>query len=208
MMHEMMLKRGAVKILWGCSVEPDIVKRPEVSYDLAKYSLITARESISYNALRRVNENTMLLPDPAFLLESVPLKPTAGYDIKNMVGINLSPMVMENESIQGITIANYQNTIEYILDETDMGIALIPHVVWQEGDDRIPLRTHDTFYLHALVDRSPDHRTDRCIHTRRIAAACQYTNRFNLFCHRLFLRPKAFRFTSPTVNQPFYFRIF
>ena len=172
MMHEMMLKRGAVTILWGCSVEPDIVKRPEVSYDLAKYSLITARESISYNALRRVNENTMLLPDPAFLLESVPLKPTAGYDIKNMVGINLSPMVMENESIQGITIANYQNTIEYILDETDMGIALIPHVVWQEGDDRIPLRLlYDKYKKSGRIMFVEDH---NCMELKGIIAQCRF----------------------------------
>ena len=119
-----------------------------------------------------MNENTMLLPDPAFLLESVPLKPTAGYDIKNMVGINLSPMVMENESIQGITIANYQNTIEYILDETDMGIALIPHVVWQEGDDRIPLRLlYDKYKKSGRIMFVEDH---NCMELKGIIAQCRF----------------------------------
>lgn len=30
--------------------------------------------------------------------------------------------------------------MEWILQETDMGIALFPHVVWNGGDDRVPLR--------------------------------------------------------------------
>ncbi len=29
--------------------------------------------------------------------------------------------------------------IEHILKETDMAIALIPHVIWDDSDDRIPL---------------------------------------------------------------------
>ena len=48
-----------------------------------------------------------------------------------MVGLNLSPMAVENESVAGITMENYRALISHILDTTDMNIALIPHVVWK-----------------------------------------------------------------------------
>ena len=56
------------------------------------------------------------------------------------VGINISPMIIENENIPGIVMKNYQKLIEYILKKTEMEIILIPHVVWKNGDDRIPIR--------------------------------------------------------------------
>ena len=81
-------------------------------------------------------------------------------------------MVMENESIQGITIANYQNTIEYILDETDMGIALIPHVVWQEGDDRIPLRLlYDKYKKSGRIMFVEDH---NCMELKGYISRCRF----------------------------------
>ena len=65
-----------------------------------------------------------------------------------MVGINLSPMVIEKETSPGMAMANYQVLIDYILRETDMGVALIPHVVWDFTDDRIPLQELYRKYQH------------------------------------------------------------
>ena len=59
----------------------------------------------------------------------------------NMVGLNLSPMAVENESVAGITMENYRALISHILDTTDMNIALIPHVVWKNNDDRTVLQS-------------------------------------------------------------------
>ena len=39
----------------------------------------------------------------------------------------------------GVTLQNYVNLIQYIIDKTDMQVALIPHVVWTHNDDRKPL---------------------------------------------------------------------
>lgn len=140
MMHDMLLQRGAKTVLWGCSVEPSLLEEPPIAEDLARYSLITARESISYEVLRRVNPHTVLVADPAFTLECcVPALPD-GFSDGNIVGINLSPMIMEKETLTGMAMENYQKLIEYILEKTDMGVALIPHVVWDFSDDRIPLR--------------------------------------------------------------------
>ena len=50
------------------------------------------------------------------------------------------------------------------------------------------ITTHDALDLEAFMDRCPNDRTDRCIHSRRISAACEYPDSFNLFfCHSLFL---------------------
>lgn len=139
MLHDMAISRRAKTVLWGCSVEPTLLKNPEIVEDLKRYQLITARETITYNALKEINSNTVLVADPAFTLKSVPVKLPVGFVHNNMVGINISPMVLKNETVPGITLLNYEILIETILDSTDMGVALIPHVVWNDTDDRIPL---------------------------------------------------------------------
>ena len=101
--------------------------------------MITARESITYNALKKINPNTILVADPAFGLKTAYAEIPSKFINKNMVGINLSPMVQKEEKISGIIMKNYEILIEHILKETDMAIALIPHVIWDDSDDRIPL---------------------------------------------------------------------
>lgn len=49
-------------------------------------------------------------------------------------------MIISNEEQGGATMKNYVALIEHILKETDMAVALIPHVVWSYNDDREPLR--------------------------------------------------------------------
>ena len=68
-------KKGAKTVLWGCSVEPELLNNPKIAKDIASFNLITARETISYNALKKVNPNTVLVSDPAFTLkaQSLPL---------------------------------------------------------------------------------------------------------------------------------------
>lgn len=139
MLHDMAISRRAKTVLWGCSVEPTLLKNPEIVEDLKRYQLITARETITYNALKEINSNTVLVADPAFILKSAPVKLPVGFIHNNMLGINISPMVLKNETVPGITLLNYEILIETILDSTDMGVALIPHVVWNDTDDRIPL---------------------------------------------------------------------
>lgn len=97
------------------------------------------RESITYNALKKINPNTILVADPAFGLKTAYAEIPSKFINKNMVGINLSPMVQKEEKISGIIMKNYEILIEHILKETDMAIALIPHVIWDDSDDRIPL---------------------------------------------------------------------
>lgn len=141
-------KAGIPTILLGCSIEPDILKREDIVKDLSNYTKIITRETITYEALktsfkeRNIPEDKVfLVPDPAFSLKTEELQDgdiPKGFITGNTVGINISPMIQSNEKIEGITITNYRKMISYILDNTDMNVALIPHVVWANNDDRIP----------------------------------------------------------------------
>ena len=158
MLHDMLKDRGAKTVLWGCSVEPDVIANPEIAADLARYDLITARETISYEALKKVNPNTVLVADPAFTMNPEETELPKGFAVGNTVGINLSPMAIERETSKGIAYENYKNLIKHILDNTDMQVALIPHVIWEDGDDRIPLnRLYEEFKETGRVVMVEDH---------------------------------------------------
>ena len=66
----------------------------------------------------------------------------------NTVGINVSPMIINRENKKGITIINYIKLIEFIISQTNMSIALIPHVIWEHDDDRTPLDYLYNLFIH------------------------------------------------------------
>lgn len=140
--HSVFREKGFETVLWGCSIEPDSLWNKALLEDLKAYSKIYARESITFGALREAGvpeQNLVLRKDPAFELETSKVSFPKNFIPGKMVGINLSPMVQKKEQLPGITLENYRNFIQYILDKTDQNIALIPHVVWDNNDDRRPL---------------------------------------------------------------------
>lgn len=143
-------KKGVKTVLLGCSIEPELVKDKQIAEDLSKYHTIIARESITYNALKEIFKETVprlyCYPDPAFTLGKKELPLPEGFEEGNTVGINVSPMIQDNESCKGITMENYRDMIRFIIDHTNMHIALIPHVVWMQNDDRGPIHElYETF---------------------------------------------------------------
>lgn len=154
-------KKGGKTILWGCSVEPDSIKG-EMLEDLQGYTYIITRESITYQAMvNKGLKQTILIPDPAFLLNRIDLPLPDKYIEGNTVGINVSPMIIGYESNQGMTLQNYMELINYIINQTDMQVALIPHVIWSHNDDRIPLnllyeRFKDTGRICMIEDHTAE----------------------------------------------------
>lgn len=142
-------KKGGKTVLWGCSIEPDKIKG-DVIQDLKRYDLIVARESITVDALYSagIKDNVVQFPDPAFQLNKVNLPLPEEFVEGNMVGINLSPLIMSCEKEKGITLKNYLYLIDYILTETTMGIALIPHVVKDGSNDLKILKQIKEQYKH------------------------------------------------------------
>ena len=131
-------KKGAKTVLWGCSINPDEIT-PRIHKDLARYDLITARESISYNVLKTINSSTVLIPDPAFCLDTDDMPIAAELQAEDLVGINLSPLILQYGN-GTIIKENYKNLIRHILSNTKFNIALIPHVVKPGNDDRTMLQ--------------------------------------------------------------------
>ena len=140
--NRMFHRQGAKTVLLGCSIEPDLLKRPEILEDMRLYDAIIARESLTWQALldAGIRENVFLCPDPAFLLETQELPLPEGWKEGKMLGLNVSPMIVDNESRPGITMENYRALLSWVLEHTDLSVALIPHVVWESNDDRKPLR--------------------------------------------------------------------
>ena len=151
-------RNGMKTVLWGCSVEPEIVAKPLVSRDLARYDLIVTRESISYEAIRKVQKNTILAPDPAFFMEPQACPIDERLETGNVIGINISPMIISAEKTAGMAYENYKNLVAHILKNTDAYVALIPHVVWAYNDDRTVLRKlHDDFGKNPRLIMVEDH---------------------------------------------------
>ena len=156
MLHDLRLANKAfvekeVKtVLLGCSIEPELLDKEEIVSDLARYHTIIARESITYEALKEKVKGPHIIcyPDPAFTLDSKELPLPKGFAEGNTVGINISPMIQDNEKSSGITMENYRELIKEIITNTDMQIALIPHVVRAQNDDRKP--------IHALYEEFKD----------------------------------------------------
>ena len=144
--NQMFHNNGGKTILLGCSIEPELLKQKEIAEDMRLYEAVFARESLTFEALKEVRaENIYLYPDSAFFLEIKKLPLPKGFLEGNTVGINMSPMIVENEATAGITMLNYKTLIEEILKRTNMNVALIPHVVWERNDDRVTL---EELYSH------------------------------------------------------------
>ena len=95
---------------------------------------------MTFEALKSIGANVKLYPDPAFQLNKIDKELPEGFIDGNIVGINISPMIVKNEQQNGITVKNYELLIKHIIEDTDMNVALIPHVIWENNDDRIPCK--------------------------------------------------------------------
>ena len=133
-------KKHFKTVLWGCSVEPELLNNQHVINDISKFDLITVRESISYQALKRINNNTYLIPDSAFALDRIDLPLPTGWKENNTIGVNASPLILSSGNSENIVMEAYRKLIITIIENTDSTIALIPHVVWDNNDDREVLK--------------------------------------------------------------------
>lgn len=150
-------EKGGKTVFWGCSFEPSEMDAATAK-DIARYDLITARESISYETLKAVNPTTILVADPAFVLDTMELPLPEGWKDGNTIGINASPLIMQCAKDGSVAYEAYRRLIKHILDTTDAAVALIPHVVIANNDDRIPLRNlYEEFASSGRVLLTEDH---------------------------------------------------
>lgn len=127
--------RGGRSILWGCSVQPEMMSE-EMLAILRSHDAIYSRESLTARALQKHGvENVICRPDPAFQLrpEAVPLPPGFG---KNTAAVNLSPLALRKYKA---LMPAFVETVNLLLEHTD-AILFLPHVTMPVDDDREALR--------------------------------------------------------------------
>lgn len=164
--------RNKVKktVLWGCSVEPELCKDKTIKKDIEKYSFILARESISYKALKEINSNTYLLPDPAFFLPKEEVDIPEGFIPNETIGINLSPLIFKYGNEYNI-LNSFKKLIDYILFNSKDQVALIPHVVWHHNNDQKVLYTlYEKYKDNDRVLLINDH---NCMQQKFIISQCK-----------------------------------
>lgn len=163
-------KKVRKTVLWGCSVEPELCKDKTIKKDIEKYSFILARESISYKALKEINSNTYLLPDPAFFLPKEEVDIPEGFIPNETIGINLSPLIFKYGNECNI-LNSFIKLIDYILVNSKNQVALIPHVVWHHNDDQKVLYTlYEKYKDNDRVLLIDDH---NCMQQKFIISQCK-----------------------------------
>ena len=126
-LHQMICQRGCKTILLGCSLNEKLFNDPKFVEDMKSYDYISARESLTYELLKKAGIKSIgLSPDSAFTLPKEEVQLPSNFIENNTVGINVSPLVMEREQEDNVLLDNYRNLIAYILNKTDYAVALIP----------------------------------------------------------------------------------
>lgn len=167
--NRMLHEKGCKTVLWGCSVEPSALTQSVIA-DLKRYDLITVRESLSYEGLKRagIEKNVLLCPDPAFQLDDANCPLPEGLVRDQTIGVNVSPLAANCGTL---VMENYIEMIRHIISSTEYQILLIPHVVKSDSDDRSPLNTlynafQSTKRVALLEDRN-------CMELKRIISQCR-----------------------------------
>ena len=80
-------------------------------------------------------------------------------------------MIIRYEEKSGITIANYRKLIDHILETTDCHIALIPHVMWKNNDDRLTI--HELYSVYQGNDRVVQFEDMSCQKIKYVISKCR-----------------------------------
>ena len=133
--NKILHQKGAKTVLFGCSIDAELI--PKLKDDLNRYDLIIARETLTFEALQKneISTEIRLCPDPAFQLEKNEVVLPDLFLKDKTVGINLSPLILKYGN-SDLIIKNFENLIQHIISETDLQIALIPHVFVPGNNDR------------------------------------------------------------------------
>lgn len=160
-------------VLLGCSIEPYKLDDERVVADLKKYDAIISRESITYNALieKGIKENVILCADPAFQLDYEFKNDVEGFAEGNTVGLNISPLLLSYCSNIDIVKRNFDDLINYIIENTSYQIALIPHVVWSGVSDYDILK--DYYQKYNKTGRVCLVEDDSCVKLKGYISKCK-----------------------------------
>ena len=139
------IENGKDVIIYGASIGPFGNYNKAIDYyryNLKKYKLIVCREESTIDYLNYLGiNNTILLPDPAFLLTKNYVKETPKY-----IGINLSPLSLLEMYGEAsiISLEKLASVLDAIYEQTGIDLLFIPHVISTQKSD------NDLIFLEQL----------------------------------------------------------
>lgn len=139
-------QRGGKTVMLPCTISEKSLKNPKIVEDLRRYSLIFARESITYNALLNIGlgEKTRFAPCSAFVMKPKDWTLPELFLSRPVVGITVGVLAQGKELYTKAVFENSRALIHHIFNNTDFAVALIPHVnVGENLTDVIPM--HDLY---------------------------------------------------------------
>lgn len=146
--NDILHDRGIKTILWGCSMGKEN-ETPEKIQTLKNFSIINARESLSFEYFKSIGlENVVCYPDPAFVLKAEECELPSIFSNNDVIGINISPFTLKNNEFKSNLGQAVINLVHYILDETELTVLLIPHVLWCNQDDRITAKMLKDYFFY------------------------------------------------------------
>ena len=80
-------------------------------------------------------------PDTAFGLPAAETTLPEHFIPQNTVGINISPLFLNKSADAELILENLRLVVRDVIATSSASVAFIPHVVWEDNDDRVPLRT-------------------------------------------------------------------
>ena len=135
--NEYVTTKGYKSILWGCSMGPNNLSEIKKG-TLKKFSLIYARESLSYEFFKSLGlKNVVCLPDPAFVLSPIEVELPECFEKGDVIGLNLTNYTVGAFDLNTPFGEEVRKFMRHIIDTTNKHVLLIPHVFWNEQDDRI-----------------------------------------------------------------------
>lgn len=126
-------KKGKKTVLWGASVGAEDLSAEKIN-GFKNFDAVFAREPLTFELLSKFvdKDKLFMFADPAFCLEREDLPLPDGFEEKNTLGFNLSPLVADKNPALVDACTDF---LKYVIDNTSLQIALIPHVTEKGNDD-------------------------------------------------------------------------
>lgn len=132
-LHTYIRKNTKAKmILYDCSIaKRDITEN--LKKDFENFDIITVRETISKENIKDIvdKDKLYLCPDPAFVMNYEEIELPEIYNENGVIGINLSDLITNPKygSESKEILNSYINMMNYILENTEKNMILVPHVM-------------------------------------------------------------------------------
>lgn len=135
--NEYSKQRGAKTILWGCSIGENNLTTSKIKV-LKSFDFVYARESLTKDVLHKIGlTNISVFPDPAFVLKPEVVDLPKIFIGNNVIGLNISNYVLGGYDLSAPFGKAVKTMLDYIINNTDYKVLLIPHVMWEKQNDKV-----------------------------------------------------------------------